>query len=501
MKYHQELFGRLKILEPPALAAIDSDTEHNEIIKWIQFINDDGKSFIFPGFISEFSNHKGGCDFNIVSEHIARNWHDIHPQIVDPEGADIIAVAFSLGGGTGSGAGPIVAYKSKQRVERFAKASQKHFMGIGVLPESDSIYFNDEFPGGMVDGEKYNVGRFLVNLYSQLQTKKAESRLDSLWLFSNDIKRVIMQKSEEDIEELSLSLINKYIAASLLVLGNASSEFTKSEPNFDPMEMNNRLGGNPFISGYASTKPTVGGDAEIHTRTIQVLFKKALNNPSIIGSRSDSERLNGLSVPVKEEDLNSVNAIFEAEGYSELMIALKNYQIESSPVEFRTAPRIVVLYGHNANSFVAWKVDLARKMASTIFSNSILDFYRYEYAGQNDSILILIINPLIRFVLSAVYYYTNVSWVKDEFTLGQSDSVFDNLIRGDQFRSEDLTRLLLDEEKIDMKYHGKATIEVLESEQYRSLQKLQQTSIVETFNHLHDIYHHRKPGGHGPGEF
>jgi hypothetical protein len=360
-------------------------------------------------------------------------------------------------------------------------------MGIGILPESDEAYHGEEYVPDMSPNERYNTGRFFANLYGRRNAEEPQLDMDGVWLVGNDGLRVAAQGSRKDSDEMNLSLINRYVAASLTLICNASSRYSRSHPNFDPSEMNSILNGYPFMSGYAACEPEKFADEGILARNVRELLEGALTNMTL----SASTQLQGLSVPVRESDLAEVRRVLNEPGVGRLRDNLKTYKIEEAPLEFQTAASVTFLYGQPQDTHSRLKDELVKDIISTLFKNSKVEPYYYQYeAGNLDKLLVLIINPFVRLVHKSLYYYAQISWVNG--LAGQElFETFDEVILEKPFNQGKIEELLLDEEQIHTDFHGESIVQLVNS--FPEPRRLDREQVINAFEHLHQVYHSKKP--------
>lgn len=487
-KWIQESFGETLIIDYPSFVTIDSDRANNEILGLIELLNESGGTKImFPGKTFPFHNHRGGCDYHVVSENICSTWTFVPDEIATFDNYDIYATAFSIGGGTGGGAAPILA----QNVKRTNKSmtDQVHFMGIGVLPISDEIYTKDSITGAMASNEKYNTGRFVCGL-ARNHVEKTKA-LDSVWLISNDILRMVGSKKIENQSPLSdpnLAYVNKYAASVLTTICNASSQGTRSETNFDSIEMNNRLNGRPVISAFSFSKVSKENDLLANLATLKGLFNKAMSNPRFVG-----DDLMGLSVPIREEEISAVEVLLRnnyTESVEQFVSRLKDLTVEALPLEFRTAERVVLLYGQPKSMHSTHKDEIAKLIVSGIFKNSDPSFYPFQHAGNTDIVVVLIVNPLVRVLQNSIYYYIGQSWVENRSESSSLAPFLDAVIVSKNFDEKAVQSVLSATEILKADTLGVGTLNVIS--QVRDPIFLTRADVVYTLREMHRMYHNKK---------
>jgi hypothetical protein len=497
----QSLTGTELLKDVAWYAIVDSDVSNNEITQSVVVFSEPGaprRQTVFPGTSHNLSNHTGGCDFHVVSENICQTW--LENQIPDPlrtrEEAEIVSYAFSIGGGTGGGASIPLASKLRKQIP-VNGTSQVHLMGLGILPESDERYFTQEQNSEMDPHEKYNVGRFFTGWYGERNKSEARRYFDSLWLVSNDCLHWLQQqdtetrrKSESETDKKKMlnrrgiSLINMSLSGAICTLCNSSSKGTTSSANFDAMEMNNRLNGNPFISAFSHGKADANNDAEKDTAHVHQLFRGAVSNPWI-----KADQLLGLSVPQRSREMAALDRIFGEELFnpSELRTRIDKYRPEEGPMAFRTAEKVVVLYGQSDANTSDFRTKLIRQLANGLFPNSDISFYGYKHSGETEYLVLLIVNPFISAVQNAMYYYLQRVWLKN---LDDGPDFLDDLISSSQFDENALMEKLEDQERLEPGFLGETTLGIVEKIGKRW--PFTREHVVQAVKRLHDIYHHKK---------
>ena len=176
--------------------------------------------------------------------------------------------------------------------------------------------------------------------------------MNSVWLFSNDILRFLVSgQSEQNMladaggeEKLNLSHVNFYVAQSLTILANSSSQITSADTNLDPRELNDFLNNRPFISAMSQRKveEAESGLAD-QVLAVKELLLNALNNVR----QTDSGLLQGLSVPVRDENLTNLRHVLTSDtaDYEKFLDAIHRYDAEEGPIEFQTTAKLIILYG------------------------------------------------------------------------------------------------------------------------------------------------------------
>ena len=492
-----KLMNQSKVAESPLYATIDSDSENNEVVKEIRISRQsrgntskgEDEPVIFPGRNYDLNNHKGGCDYHIISENLARLWSNVPGDITDGADVSIFVTSFSVGGGTGGGSAPIISDFAKKKSRSTARALC-HFMCLGVLPKSDEKYKADELVLNMADYEKFSTGRFMVSLYGQ----RVRDQMDSLWLFSNDSMRFLVSTSEEKERlaersgeaSLNLSIVNTYIAKSLVILSNCSSTATKADTNPDPRELNNKINQQPFLSGMAQVRIEPGG-SQGELLDVKKLLKRALANVS-----EDKGNLSGLSVPVRQEDLEGIHKILDAPDIDDktFLEQLDDYDVKLGPIEFSTPERIVIIYGQPDDQYSAYKRDRIELACGRFFSNSQLVPYSFRHPWPWDVLLVLLIDPFIMPVVSAMYYYANNAWGKKGANLRDT---FDDIISSNVFDLEKLAPLFQEQEHYPESIYGAGTEDVSRILKYDASLAVSREQMIEALRHLHAIFHRTRP--------
>ena len=485
-----EFNGLYRIAERPLYVTIDSDSANNEIVNGMYFSETvEGKStnaYEFPGVNHDLNGHKGGCNFHVISESLARTWTGIQAAIVDPGGADIYVTSFSIAGGTGGGSAPVISDFSRRR----SADSQHlcHYMGLGVLPKSDEVYVETDVALSMSDYEKFSTGRFLASIYAN----RIPKGMNSLWLFSNDALRfLVSDKAEEGVLEkkggelnLNLSMVNFFVAQSLTVLANSSSKLTSADSNLDARELNDFLDGRPFISGMS--RQDVG---DISSTDAQVLSIKKLLRGALTNIKEKSGRLEGLSVPVLDADLNGLRSILEdsVTDRDKFIQAMDSYDPHLGPIEFQTTARLLILYGQPQAKASEIKKDLILRACGKIFPNAQQLDFTFRHHASTETLLLLLVDPFIPPVVSAIYYYANNAWSNSGKNLRDE---FDEAIGKTTF--EEPTSLGRQELFPDSIYGG-GVDDVLKRVDKIGELAVDREHIVKAFRHLHEIFHRERP--------
>ena len=487
--------GLYRIAQEPVYVTIDSDSANNEIVNNVILENsledgeERGQRYQFRGRNFGLNNYKGGCNFHVISESIARQWKDIPSEIVDNTNISVYATSFSIGGGTGGGSAPIICSLSRG-------ASQNrdlcHYMGLGVLPKSDEPYFESDTVLVMPDYEKFSTGRFLVSVYGN----RVDEGMNSLWLFSNDILRFLVSSQVEKgvlakmggEMNLNLSYINFFIAQSLTVLANSSSTVTISDSNLDPKELNDFLNGRPFISAMSRR---TGGDfvADIDHRVVEVkmLLRAALSNP-----KGGLGQLEGLSVPVADDDLDQLRKLLNdpSANYREFVDTINCYDADEGPIEFRTTYRLVILYGQPQDRTSEVKKEMIAQVCEKVFPNSQKLIFPFRHHSDTETLLLLLVDPFIRPVVSAMYYYANSAWGASGENLNVE---FDGLISAETFSGGSCERLFNKSEEFPERIYGGGVRDILNRIKQDSSVVVSSDHMVRAFRHLHEIYNRKRP--------
>ena len=480
-----------RISEPPLYVTIDSDVANNEIVGGVMTSveGEEGKEYKFPGKNYDLNGHKGGCNFHVVSESLARTWNPVPADIV--EGAkkegdiDIYVTSFSVAGGTGGGSAPIIS----QAVRATNKNSPCHYMGLGVLPKSDEQYQEHDVALTMPDYEKFSTGRFLASMYG----KRIPDGMNSLWLFSNDALRFLLSDQQEQgaLTEasgemnLNLSLVNFLIARSLSLLANSSSPRTKADSNADSRELNDFLDERPFISATAQREVEGHEDADSRVRAVKKLLRNALTN-----IKNEGDRLEGLSVPVYAPDLAHLEETLEERentSHNEFLNALAAYDATKGPLEFRTTYRLVIFYGQPDKRWSETKKDLINRACNQFFPNAQQFHYHFRHFGSTETLLLFLVDPFLQPIVSAIYYYTNNAWS----TSGENlQPQFDDLIAADRFTEP---KFFEDKELFPNFIYGGGQDDVQNKVEANEDVAIKHEHIVGAFRHLHEIYNRRRP--------
>lgn len=491
----RELNGLYRIAETPQYVTIDSDSANNEIVNKVTLItrdDDNGnvtKAHRFPGQNFDLNDHQGGCNFHIVSEYLARSWKNVPVDIVDSEGVSIFVASFSIAGGTGGGSAAIIC--SKSRTKRSTKGPC-HYMGLGVLPKSDEQYWESDVALTMADYEKFNAGRFFVSLYG----KRVPMGMNSVWLFSNDILRFLIdEKQNKDVYggvggemKLNLSLVNFYIAQSLTVLANSSSSLTSAETNLDPKELNDYLNDKPFVSALARLGAEEGSaDLEQKVMSVKRLLLRALSNVEI-----REGRLEGLSVPVPEDDLGGVRHLLDdtVVDYKSFMKEIDGYSSEDGPIEFQTAYRLVILYGQPEKKASETKKDMISKACECIFPNAQKLHFYFRHHANSETLLLFLVDPFIRPVVSAMYYYANNAWSEKGKSL---QGELDEVIGASEYVKAKVEKLLEGEELIPESIYGGGVEDAKKRLTDDGEVAVRKEQVCGAFAHLYEVYHRERP--------
>ena len=478
--------GLYRIHDRPAYVTIDSDSENNEIVNRSVKIgtvsdSDSDRVVQFPGVNYKLKDHDGGCNFHVVSESLARTWESVPTDITDSIEIDIYVISFSIAGGTGGGSAPIICQLS--RSIRPESGPICHYMGLGILPKSDEIYDESDALLTMPDYEKFSTGRFLASIYAN----RVSGTMNSLWLFSNDVLRFLVDQQSDHGNlagpggemKLNLSLVNYFVAQSLTVLANSSSSLTSADTNLDPRELNDYFAGLPFVSALAEEPVDDGSDLATHVLSVKKLMLRALTNVT----RRDG-RLEGLSVPVPTDKLRALEGVLsdESSERDDFVRDLAGYSIDDGPIEFRTTYRLIVLYGQPTTRPSEAKKDLVARACEAFFSNSQKLVFTFRHHGSSDILMLFLVDPLIRSVVSSIYYYANNAWSGSGRNLRKE---FDALIAESVFEEPDF----LEATEIFPEFvYGGGTEEVVQRVRKYAGLALEREHITETFRHLHAIY-------------
>ena len=490
-----------RVCEYPEFVTIDSDVKNNEILNLNRLAppeSEEGekrRNAQFPGENFPLNNHQGGCNFHIVSESLARDWNPMPSgignigNIRQSDGIDIYVTSFSIAGGTGGGSAPIICQASRTVNKTANNDSRCHYMGLGVLPKSDEQYVEDERALTMPDYEKFSTGRFLASIYG----RRVPDGMNSLWLFSNDVLRFLLSEQLEKDElskargemNLNLSLVNFLVARSLTLLANSSSPLTKADSNVDPRELNDFLNGRPFISGMAQQQVEGGKDSESLVRAIKKLLRGALSN-----IKNEGGKLEGLSVPVRASDLTHLKETLEEmnnASHSEFLKALSAYDAAKGPLEFRTTYRLLMFYGQPDKYWSEEKKDLIERACGRFFPNAQQLHYHFRHHAETETLLVFLVDPFLRSIVSSVYYYANNAWSSsgENFT-----PKFDQLLAAPTFENPDF----FEQNELFLGHvYGNGKEDVEKRVKNNEDLMVKREHILQAFRHLHEIYNWRRP--------
>ena len=486
-----------RISEFPEFVTIDSDVKNNEILNLSGPIvltvpeGQESPEAKFPGRNFELNNHQGGCNFHIVSESLARDWNPMPSgignigNIKQSDGIDIYVTSFSIAGGTGGGSAPIICQASRTA----NNDSRCHYMGLGVLPKSDEQYVEDERALTMPDYEKFSTGRFLASIYG----RRVPDGMNSLWLFSNDVLRFLLSEQLEKNElgkaggemNLNLSLVNFLVARSLTLLANSSSPLTRADSNVDPRELNDFLDGRPFISGMADQKVEGGKDSESLVRAVKKLLRGALSN-----IKNEGGKLEGLSVPVRASDLTHLEETLEEmnnASHSEFLKALSAYDADKGPLEFRTTYRLLMFYGQPDKYWSEPKKDLIERACGRFFPNAQQLHYHFRHDASTETLLVFLVDPFLRSIVSSVYYYANNAWSSSGENFA---SKFDQLLAAPTFENPDF----FEQNELFLEHiYGNGKEDVEKRVKNNEDLMVKHEHILQAFRHLHEIYNWSRP--------
>ncbi len=478
--------GLYRIAENPQYATIDSDVENNEILNKAVLFDDEGRQAIFPGKNHNLNNHKGGCNFHIVSESLVRGWKNIPFDVTSSDGISIYVTSFSIAGGTGGGSAPVICKASRDTMN---DKSHCHHIGLGVLPKSDQQYRENETALSMADYEKFNAGRFFASIYGD----RFRNDVKSLWLFSNDTLRFLIAEQNEQKalgavggeQKLNLSLVNTFIAQSLTVLSNSSSKLTSADTNLDPRELNDILAGRPFLSAL-SQRHVANADQSIEHQVIAVkqLLLNALSNV-----KEQDGRLEGLSVPIHESGLRSLQIILnkQCSDPQQFLASIDGYDAGEAPIEFQTTWRLAMLYGQPEKLYSEFKKNCIESACEKFFPNAQKFPFTFRHHGSTEILLLFLVDPFMLPVVSSVYYYANNAWSQS----GKNFSAeFDSLIGSAKF---DEPAFFDKEEGFPHYIYGDGADDVGQRVKTTPVLAVKGTEITTAFRHLHEIYHRKRP--------
>lgn len=202
--------------------------------------------------------HGVGGDVDVGAEVAQSDIDEIRRAFDDVEihEVDAILVCASLGGGTGSGAGPVV-------INELQKMYDEPVYALGVLPG------------------KYEGGRPALNAARSLQS--FVTNVDNFIAFDNDAWRTKNQTVEEGYERMNRELAMRIVT--LLGAGEYDDE-TVAENAMDSSDVIRTLGTDGISSiGYASTSVNEGGDG---------LLARFREESEAQNGSSDAAKINGL---------------------------------------------------------------------------------------------------------------------------------------------------------------------------------------------------------------
>ena len=362
-------------------------------------------------------------------------------------------------------------------------------MGLGVLPKSDEQYVEDERALTMPDYEKFSTGRFLASIYG----RRVPDGMNSLWLFSNDVLRFLLSEQLEKDElskasgemNLNLSLVNFLVARSLTLLANSSSPLTKADSNVDPRELNDFLDGRPFISGMAQQEVEGGKDSESLVRAVKKLLRGALSN-----IKNEGGKLEGLSLPVRASGLTHLKETLEEmdnASHSEFLKALSAYDAAKGPFEFRTTYRLLIFYGQPETYWSEPKKDLIERACGRFFPNAQQLYYHFRHHASTETLLVFLVDPFLRPIVSSVYYYANNAWSSSGENFA---SEFDRILAAPTFENPDF----FEQNELFLEHiYGEGKEDVEERVKNNEDLMVKREHILQAFRHLHEIYNWRRP--------
>jgi hypothetical protein len=494
-----ELTGREILKGAAEYVLVDSDLQNNELTG-IVTVGAGDKQFAFPGYIYELDGFRGGCQYHIISENVTNRWSDSDireqaPSLPNCRHFDIIAYAFSVGGGTGGGAAPQLARKVHSFNNEEFRNRQIHQLCIAVLPQTDRLIFENEPSPAMDVKEKYNSGRFFSGLYGGRHVEDGRSYLNSVWLLSNDLLRTISKGNaqvlgapvnEDVLNNRALSLVNQYMASALATLCNASSAGTLSSGNIDAKELNGFLNGSPFISGFGFAKVAGVNGEQQDAAFLQMLFRSALCNTTL-----DKDSVQGLSVPIVAKSLQPLTERLKATYSStkDLIDNLKQLSLDDLPIEFRTARQIVMIYGQtDANPSVARR-NSAASMLANIFTNSECSWAEFRHSGDAEYLLILIVDPFVPAIVDAVIDYGSRVWL-EKSEVKQTEVKLRDVVADEQFQKQVLEKAARKYELVDPTFLGDSTVQTVS--QFEQPLPFEQKHFIASIASLHRIYHQKR---------
>jgi hypothetical protein len=286
---------------------------------------------------------------------------------------------------------------------------------------------------------------------------------------------------------LNLSMVNTYVARSLGILSNCSSVATKADTNPDPRELNYKLDQQPFISGMSQVRVEKSNTSEDHLLTVRRLLELALTNVT-----QESGLLSGLSVPVYHEHLEGLRRILRSPHTEDqaFLEQLEQYNLESGPIEFSTAERVVIIYGQPDKHYSVHKKHLIEHACGKFFSNSQFVSYSFRHPWDFDQLLILIVDPMIMPVASSIYYYINNAWGKTDENLRDK---LDAVINSPRFDKNQLTNVIGEKEQFPEIIYGPGTQDIQNNLTRAASLAVTRDQVIRAFEHVHHIYYRKRP--------
>lgn len=465
----------MMMADEPDYIIIDSDEANNEIMSGEirYFTRDDPpnggpnpqRSIMFRAQKYPLGQATGGCEFHAISEDIALAWQDMPTAITDVGDAGIIICAFSIGGGTGGGSSAVLIRQCIQRYPKH-KNNPRHFMGLGVMPDTRTDYTTNLIGDGADTGDWFNFGRFMTSFLGRrpIGTYSATMDFGSLILVSNDILQLPENISRATVErddgkrEPNLSVINTYVAHALTVLSNSSSASAHAAANFDPREMGSKLASCPIVIGFGQRKVDETHSSEIQSIfSVKDLIRKALSN-----ARYHDGAMFGLSVPIPQPDLTSLFSGINNEKNTETDFSdqMKNITAANIPLEFKTVQRFVVIHGLPQNRKNELKSRKIRDYLFHIFPSANAHFYNVLHEGETESLLVFLVDPFIRHVAKGVIYYAANAFAEDVSQINENAETFAAFIRGQMQDWGKIDSAITEKEVISELIYGRSKSDV-----------------------------------------
>jgi cell division GTPase FtsZ len=209
-----------------------------------------------------------GADNELAADIAHQHSREIRNTVdaVSTTGVDAFLIVAGLGGGTGSGAGPVIARELKQ-------IRREPVYALGVLPGDD-------------EGAIHT-----VNAAQSVQTYVKET--DSVLLFDNDVWRTAGESIEGGFEYINGELVQRF--GLLFGAGEYTERSTVAEGVVDASEIINTLGRTGVSTvGYADSpvesNAPAAGSAEATTRITSLVQQAVLGRLTMLCEPRGSER-------------------------------------------------------------------------------------------------------------------------------------------------------------------------------------------------------------------